>query len=227
LAALGRERGALVLHDLGSGALRLPEGLTESTAARSLLDGADLVMVSGDKLLGGPQAGILLGRREPLDLCRKHPLARALRADRMLLAALEGTLQLYRSGRGDELPINAALGATPSELSQRATRLALELQQRGVPCAVVESEGRVGGGSIPLARLPGHAVAVDGGPELLEELRRGDPPVVALLRDGRVLLDVRCAGEVGELAAAASAAWSRAGGQARSGARLGESYSGA
>src|SRR5437868_3304800 len=100
----------LALAALGRGALQLPEGIAESTASRSLADGADLVMVSGDKLLGGPQAGILLGRREPLDLCRKHPLSRALRADRMLLAALEGTLQVYRSGRAGELPINAALG---------------------------------------------------------------------------------------------------------------------
>ncbi|HWE26164.1 MAG TPA: L-seryl-tRNA(Sec) selenium transferase [Myxococcales bacterium] len=226
LSALGRERGALVLHDLGSGALELPEGIDESTAARSLADGADLVMVSGDKLLGGPQAGLLLGRREPLDLCRKHPLARALRADRMSIAALEATLQLYRSGRAGELPVNAALGARPSELSQRATRLALELSQRGVPCSVVENEGKVGGGSVPLARLSGYAVAIDGGPELIDELRRGTPPVVALLRDGRVLLDVRCVGDVGELAATASAAWSRTGGRTRPGARLEESHSG-
>ena len=228
LSALARERGALVLHDLGSGALELPEGISESTAARSLADGADLVMVSGDKLLGGPQAGILLGRREPLDLCRKHPLARALRADRMLIAALEATLQLYRAGRASELPVNAALGARPGELSSRATRLALELQQRGIPCSVIESEGRVGGGSVPLARLAGYAVAIEGGAVLLEELRRGDPAVVALLRDDRVVLDVRCVGEgeIEELAAATSAAWSRAGGGPQTKATLELSYSG-
>jgi L-seryl-tRNA(Ser) seleniumtransferase len=220
LAALGRERSALVLHDLGSGALQLPEVLSESTAARSLADGADLVMISGDKLLGGPQAGILLGRREPLDLCRKHPLARALRADRMLLAALEGTMQLYRAGRGGELPVNAALGARPTELSQRATRLALDLQERGIPCSVVESEGRVGGGSIPLARLAGYAVAIEAGSQLVEELRRGVSPVIALLREDRVLLDVRCVADVGELAAAVASAWSRAGGAASAGGRL-------
>jgi len=226
LAALARERGALVLHDLGSGALHLPDGIAESTAARSLADGADLVMVSGDKLLGGPQAGILLGRREPLDLCRRHPLARALRVDRLLLAALEATLQLYRRGRAGELPVNAALGVQPDELSRRATRLALDLQQRGISCSVVESEGRVGGGSIPLARLPGYGVALEAGVDLIEELRRGEPPVVALLRDDRVVLDVRCVADVGELAAAASAAWSRAGGPAPVGARLKQGYSG-
>jgi L-seryl-tRNA(Ser) seleniumtransferase len=211
LAGLARERGVPFLHDLGSGALQLPEGLAESTAARSLADGADLVMVSGDKLLGGPQAGLLLGRRDLVEACRRHPLARALRADRMLLAALEATLRLYRSGRGGELPANAALGAPAQELSQRATRLALELQQRGIACTVVESEGRVGGGSMPLARLPGFAVALQRGAELVPELRRVDPPVLALLRDDRVLLDVRCVAGVEELAAAVADACARAG----------------
>src|SRR5713101_1052242 len=159
LAALARQRGIPLLHDLGSGALELPEGLSETTAARSLADGADLVLVSGDKLLGGPQAGILLGRRDLVEACRKHPLARALRADRMLLAALEATLKLYRAGRAGELPVNQALGARADQLSQRATRLALDLTERGIPCAVVESEGKVGGGSIPLARLPGSSGA--------------------------------------------------------------------
>src|SRR5438477_1876675 len=178
LSALARERSVPFLHDLGSGALELPEGLSETTAARSLADGADLVLVSGDKLLGGPQAGILLGRRDLVEACRKHPLSRALRADRMLLAALEATLQLYRAGRGGELPANAAMGAPPEELRQRATRLAMVLGERGVPCSVVESEGRVGGGSLPLARLPGAGVAVEAGERLLEEVRRGDPPVI-------------------------------------------------
>ena len=209
LAGLARERGVPLLHDLGSGALELPAGLSETTAARSLADGADLVLISGDKLLGGPQSGILLGRRGLVEVCRRHPLARALRADRMSLAALEATLRLYRAGRGGELPVNQALAAGADQLSQRATRLALDLSERGIACSVVESDGKVGGGSIPLARLPGFAVAVDGGPEVLEQLRCGDPPVVALLRDNRVLLDVRCVVDVGELASAVAAARSR------------------
>jgi L-seryl-tRNA(Ser) seleniumtransferase len=221
LSALSRERSVPLLHDLGSGALELPEGLSETTAVRSLADGADLVLVSGDKLLGGPQAGILLGRRNLVEACRKHPLARALRADRMLLAALEATLRLYRSGRAGELPVNQALGASASELSQRATRLALELSERGIACAVVESEGRVGGGSIPLARLPGFGVALERGADLIDELRRGDPPVVALLRDDRVVLDVRCASDVGELAAAVSRACGQAGERPPASDRLG------
>src|SRR6266850_1914426 len=210
LAALARQRGVPLLHDLGSGALELPEGLSETTASRSLADGADLVLVSGDKLLGGPQAGILLGRRELVDACRKHPLARALRADRMLIAALEATLKLYRAGRAAELPVNEALGVSADQLSQRATRLALDLTERGIACAVVESEGRVGGGSMPLARLPGFGVAVERGADLLEELRRGEQPVIGLLRDDRVVLDVRCTADVGDLAAAVARACARA-----------------
>ena len=221
LAALARQRGVPLLHDLGSGALELPEGLSETTAARSLADGADLVLVSGDKLLGGPQAGILLGRRDLVESCRKHPLARALRADRMLIAALEATLKLYRTGRAGELPVNEALGARADQLSQRATRLALDLTERGIACAVVESEGRVGGGSMPLARLPGFGVAVERGADLLEELRRGDPPVIALLRDDRVVLDVRCASDVGDLATAVARACARAGERPPARGRLG------
>ena len=226
LSGLARERGVPLLHDLGSGALELPEGLSEATAARSLADGADLLLVSGDKLLGGPQAGILLGRRDLVEACRKHPLARALRADRMLLAALEGTLHLYRSGRAGELPVNEALGARADQLSQRATRLALDLSERGIACSVVESEGRVGGGSMPLARLPGFGVAVQGGADLLDELRRGDPPVIALLRDDRVVLDVRCSGDVGDLAAAVAKAAGRAGERTPASDRLGRHPSG-
>jgi len=228
LAALAKKRGIPLLHDLGSGALELPEGLSESTAARSLADGADLVAVSGDKLLGGPQAGLLLGRRELVEACRRHPLARALRADRMLLAALEATLQLYRRGRAGELPVYAALGAPPPELSRRATRLALALSERGVECSVVESEGKVGGGSLPLARLPGSAVALRGGADVLAALRQGSPPVLALLREEHVVLDVRCVSDVGELAAAVASACERAAeAPAGKGARLGVDPSGA
>jgi L-seryl-tRNA(Ser) seleniumtransferase len=212
LSALARERGIPLLHDLGSGALQLPSGLPEEmTAARSLREGTDLVLISGDKLLGGPQAGILLGRRDLVERCKVHPLSRALRADRMLIAALEGTLQMYRQGRGAEVPAQAAIAATPSALRQRATRLAVLLGEGGVPCSVVDSEGRVGGGSVPLSRLPGAGVAVEAGEPLLEVLRQGDPHVVAILREERTVLDVRCLNDT-DLSLAASAviqAWQR------------------
>jgi L-seryl-tRNA(Ser) seleniumtransferase len=211
LAALARVRGVHLVHDLGSGAL--DPALAETTAAQSLRDGADLVLISGDKLLGGPQAGILLGRRELVEACRRHPLSRALRVDRMILAALEATLRLYRDGRAHELPALAAIHAAPEELRQRATRLALDLQQKGLSCTVVETEGQVGGGSLPLRKLPGAGVAVEGEPEpLLAALRAGDPAVVGLLRDGRVVLDVRCVSDAAGLAGAVLAAAMRAAG---------------
>ena len=209
LAALAREKKVLLLHDLGSGAL--DPALGEFTAAQSLKEGSDVVLISGDKLLGGPQAGILLGRRELIERCRKHPLSRALRADRMLLAALEATLRLYRDGRADELPALQGLKTSPSELRQRATRAALLLQQKGIACSVVESEGQVGGGSLPLRKLEGAGVALEDAPApLLAALRAGDPPVIALVRDGRVVLDVRCVSDVGELADAVAQAAVRA-----------------
>ncbi|HET7785647.1 MAG TPA: L-seryl-tRNA(Sec) selenium transferase [Myxococcales bacterium] len=211
LAALARGSGARLVHDLGSGAL--DPALGEFTAVQSLREGADLVLVSGDKLLGGPQAGIVLGRRELVDACRRHPLSRALRADRMLLAALEATLRLYRDGRAAELPALAAIHASPAELRQRATRLALDLQQRGVGCSVVETEGEVGGGSLPLRKLPGAGVALVGEPATLTAaLREGTPPVIAVVREGRVVLDVRCVPDTADLAPAVAAAAARAAG---------------
>ena len=209
LARLGRERKVYLLHDLGSGAL--DPALGEFTAAQSLREGADLVLISGDKLLGGPQAGILLGKRELVEKCRRHPLSRALRVDKMLFAALEATLRLYRDGRAGELPALKALFATPEELRRRATELALKLAELGLAATVVETEGQVGGGSLPLRRLPGAGVALAGDARLLTELRAGTPAVVALLRDGRVVLDVRCVVEVAELASAVATAAGRAG----------------
>jgi L-seryl-tRNA(Ser) seleniumtransferase len=212
LAKLARERGALLIHDLGSGAL--DPALDEYTAAQSLREGADVVLISGDKLLGGPQAGIVLGRREPVEKCRRHPLSRALRADRMLLGALEATLRLYRDGRAAELPALAAIHARPDELRQKATRLSLALQEKGVPSSVVETEGEVGGGSLPLRKLPGAGVALESPPgPLLAELRAGSPAVIALVREGRVVLDIRCIPDVAELAQAVERALSRAAGQ--------------
>ena len=208
LAALARERKVLLLHDLGSGAL--DPALGDMTASQSLRDGADLVLVSGDKLLGGPQAGILLGRADLVERCRRHPLSRALRADRMLLAALEATLRLYRDGRAGELPSLRALHASPSELRQRASRLAVLLQEQGIACSVVECEGQVGGGSLPLRKLPGAGVALDAGAPLLEELRAGDPAVLGLFREERVVLDVRCVTDLAALAAAVGQAANRA-----------------
>jgi L-seryl-tRNA(Ser) seleniumtransferase len=129
----------------------------------------------------------------------------------MLLAALEATLRLYRNGRAGELPALRDLQVSPAELRQRATRLALLLQEKGIACSVVECEGKVGGGSLPLRRLESAGVAVDGDPLVfLASLRESDPPVVAVVRDGRVVLDVRCVQDVEELAEAVEKASGRA-----------------
>jgi len=209
LARLASARGVHLVHDLGSGAL--DPALGEATAVQSLRDGADLVLISGDKLLGGPQAGILLGRSELVEKCRKHPLSRALRADRMLLAALEATLRLYREGRASELPALAAIQSPPEEQRQKATRLALALAEKGIAATVVECEGQVGGGSLPLRKLPGTGVALQGEPAgLLAALRSQSPAVIALVREGKVVLDVRCVLDLAELATAVAQANVRA-----------------
>jgi L-seryl-tRNA(Ser) seleniumtransferase len=154
--------------------------------------GAALVCFSGDKLLGGPQAGLLVGRREAVERARRHPLARALRPDKLGLAALEGTLRLYREPERAraEIPVLAMLRAGEDELRARAERLAA-LIGRGTE--IVEATARVGGGALPLLELPGPVVAVAGVPpdELAARLRLGDPPVAGRIESDRLLLDPR------------------------------------
>ncbi len=216
--------GPPVIDDVGSGALaegvpgRGPAGLAtalgwagEPLVRRSVAAGCAVVCFSGDKLLGGPQAGLMAGRREAIDACRAHPLARALRIDKLSLAALEATLRLYRDGRGDAIPVLRMLTAPESELRARAERM------RGlVPGArVIEDVARVGGGALPLLELPGPVCAVDPGEagvdELARRLRAGEPPVIGRVREGWLLLDPRTltdaeAERAGRAAAAALAA---------------------
>ncbi|GAA1905543.1 L-seryl-tRNA(Sec) selenium transferase [Streptomyces sodiiphilus] len=176
--------GVPVVHDTGSGLLT-PDPLLpgEPDAATSLADGADLVTASADKLLGGPQAGLLLGREDLVTRLRRHPLARALRVDKLTLAALEATL------RGPLPPVRRALAARPAGLMARAESLAGRLAEHGVRAAAVSSRARVGGGGAPAAVLPSAAVAL--GPEAAGALRSGRPAVVGRLHDGRLLLDLR------------------------------------
>jgi L-seryl-tRNA(Ser) seleniumtransferase len=181
LAAVAGRHGLPLLDDLGSGALVETEG--EPTPAASLEAGADLVCFSGDKLLGGPQAGIVAGRAELVERLRRHPLQRALRADKLSLAALEGTLALYLD-RPEEIPVLRMLREAPESVRARAERLA-----EAVGGEVEETVARVGGGALPLAELPSFACAVE--EELAAGLRVGEPPVVAVVRDGRTLLDCR------------------------------------
>jgi L-seryl-tRNA(Ser) seleniumtransferase len=201
LAGIARRHGLPLVVDLGSGVLvELPE---EPSARQSLEAGADLVCFSGDKLLGGPQAGIAVGRTELIQRLRRHPLQRALRADKLTLAALEGTLGLYlepkRAWR--EVPVLRMLVEPLAAVRARAERLA-----GLVDGALEETVARVGGGALPLAELPSFACAV--GEELAAGLRAGDPPVIGIVRDGRLLLDCRTLSEaeVDEVAAAVRAA---------------------
>jgi L-seryl-tRNA(Ser) seleniumtransferase len=200
LSALGRRRGVPVFQDLGSGALVPLEGpgLTrEPTVRDAVAAGADVVAFSGDKLLGGPQAGIVVGRAELVARVKKHPLTRALRVDKMTVAALEATLELYRDGRPEAVPTYRLLTQPPEVLRARATRLLALLQGRGVSARVEEVSGQVGGGAMPLARLPSHACVLTLGEpaEYLERLRGARVPVIARMSDGEVLLDVRCLAE--------------------------------
>ncbi|HXH88393.1 MAG TPA: L-seryl-tRNA(Sec) selenium transferase [Gaiellaceae bacterium] len=181
LAAVARRHGIPLVDDLGSGALVEVDG--EPTPASSLAAGSDLVCFSGDKLLGGPQAGIVAGRAELVEKLRRHPLHRALRADKLSLAALEGTLALYLD-RPEEIPVLRMLRERLGAVRSRAESLA-----EAVGGTVEETVARTGGGALPLAELPSFACAVEEG--LAAALRSHDPPVVALVRDGRTLLDCR------------------------------------
>jgi L-seryl-tRNA(Ser) seleniumtransferase len=198
LAAVASRHGLPLVDDLGSGALLEIEG--EPTPAASLAAGADLVCFSGDKLLGGPQAGIVAGRADLVERLRRHPLQRALRADKLSLAALEGTLALYLD-RPDEIPVLRMLREPPAAVRARAERLAA-----AVGGEVEETVARVGGGALPLAELSSYACAVE--VELAPALRAGEPPVVAVVRDGRTLLDCRTLtdAEADEVAGAVAAA---------------------
>jgi L-seryl-tRNA(Ser) seleniumtransferase len=181
LAAVARRHGVPLVDDLGSGALVQVEG--EPTPAAALAAGADLVCFSGDKLLGGPQAGVVAGRAELVERLRRHPLHRALRPDKLTLAALEGTLALYLD-RTTEIPLLRMLREPVEAVRARAERLA-----EAVGGTVEETVARAGGGALPLAELPSCAAAVE--EELAAALRAHEPPVVAVVRDGRTLLDCR------------------------------------
>ena len=186
--------GVPVIDDVGSGVLSddLAVLAGEPPVRRSVRAGAAVVAFSGDKLLGGPQAGILVGTQEAVAACRRHPLARAVRIDKLSLAALEATLALYRDPEHARraLPVLAMLTADDAELRARSARLA-----EATGGEVVDAVGRVGGGALPLLELPGPAVAIAPGPSgadaLATALRTGDPAVVARIEDGRVLLDPR------------------------------------
>jgi L-seryl-tRNA(Ser) seleniumtransferase len=198
LARLADRHGLALVDDLGSGAL--VETGDEPTARASIEAGAHVVTFSGDKLLGGPQAGILAGRADLIERMRRHPLQRALRADKLTLAALEGTLALYRAGSRD-IPVLRMLDESAEAVRARAERLA-----RLTGGTVEETVARSGGGALPVTEIESFACALP--LELAERLRRGEPAVLGIVRDDRLLLDCRTLteAEVDEAAEAVAAA---------------------
>jgi L-seryl-tRNA(Ser) seleniumtransferase len=191
IAALAHERGLPLLHDLGSGLLGEPF-MEEPSVQESLAAGADLVLFSGDKLIGGPQAGLLVGRADLVGRLARHPLARAVRADKLTVAALEATLATHVAGRRDELPTWRALSLGPEDLRPRAQALAAAI---GPAASLRDGASVAGGGSLPGEGLPSVLVEVDPGPPgeeaVLAGLRAGSPPVIARAERGRVVIDLR------------------------------------
>ncbi|HEX7702306.1 MAG TPA: L-seryl-tRNA(Sec) selenium transferase [Kofleriaceae bacterium] len=201
LVAIGRSRGIATMIDLGSGmmvdretqrALGLPE---EPTIAEAVASGADLVTFSGDKLLGGPQAGILIGKAAAVERARKHPLMRALRPDKLTLAALEATLAMYRDGQYTSIPTHAMLGRSVEQMRAMADAIVSSLcvDEHHAPgrqdVAIVACVSTVGGGAMPTAELPSVAITL---PERHEpRLRAHGTPVIGRVADGRVWLDLR------------------------------------
>jgi L-seryl-tRNA(Ser) seleniumtransferase len=220
LVAIGRRRGVMTMVDLGSGsfvtaaelaALGLPP---EPDVRATVASGADLVTFSGDKLLGGPQAGIIAGSRSALGMARTHPLMRALRPDKLTLAALAATLRLYRDRREDEVPVLAMLRAGDADLRARAADLFRRIGDvpAGATLSIVSCRSAVGGGALPGGELPSWAVALSLWPRpgpgiesLDRELRRAPVPVLGRIADDRLLLDVRTMIGADDVAIAADA----------------------
>jgi L-seryl-tRNA(Ser) seleniumtransferase len=220
LVALGRRQGIVVMEDLGSGSLLDLSrfGLAkEPTVQEVVKAGADVVTFSGDKLLGGPQAGLIVGRRDIIDRIKKNPLNRALRIDKFTLAGLEAIFRLYLDEEhvADRVPTLAMLAMEYGVIKKRATRLLGRLRKEGdLGCEIagVDTESRVGGGALPEQGLPSRAVSLRplafGVNQLEARLRAGGMPVIGRIEDGRLLLDMRTVAdrEVAELAAALVAA---------------------
>lgn len=216
LRPIAEEHGIPIIHDLGSGLMidLAAYGLAGEPSARTALRaGATLVMMSGDKLLGGPQAGIVLGSKHAITRLRQDPFARAMRVDKVTIAALTATLELYRDPERAvrEIPAIAMLIASPETVRNRCERAARALADCGVACRIVESTASVGAGAFPAHEIPSFALAVDGEAEAVARaLRDGDPAIVGHIRDGELLLDMRSipAAQDSEFVAAVAAALS-------------------
>lgn len=193
LARVAHERGVLLIDDLGSGAV---EPVADEPTVAESLEHADVVTFSGDKLLGGPQAGVVLGRGDAgvaaVKKMARHPLARAVRIDKLTLAALEATLRERILGRLDEIPVERMLRAPASALRRRAAFWSVKLADRGVETTLLEADSAVGGGSLPGHGLPTVLVALKGpASRLAAALRAGDPPVIARIEKDACCIDPR------------------------------------
>lgn len=214
LAKLARANELLCVHDLGSGALANVQpvaSMTGDTVQSSLAAGVDLVTFSGDKLLGGPQAGLIVGRAELIDTIKRNPLARALRIDKLSLAALAATLRLYLppNDPAEKIPVLRMLGESESSIAARARRLLKRLRELpGVDADIADDVAYSGGGALPMVELPTTTIRVtaDGisAGTLARRLRQARPPVIARLADDRLVLDPRTTlpGDSGDLLSA-------------------------
>jgi L-seryl-tRNA(Ser) seleniumtransferase len=197
LGALARERGIFLLHDLGSGTLMETAefGLEhESTIRESLAAGTDIACFSGDKLLGGPQAGIIIGKSKLVETIKRHPLARAVRPDKLCLAALSATLLHYLKDEVTlEIPIWRTIARQPKDLKRIAKRWSRQLEQSGLKVSVIAGESTVGGGSLPGATLPTWLLAIHcrEPDRLAAGLRANEPAIIGRIEDQRLLLDPR------------------------------------
>jgi L-seryl-tRNA(Ser) seleniumtransferase len=197
LVALGRRFSVPVLEDVGSGYLGVPAGIPaldqEPVVGDSLRTGADLVIFSGDKLLGGPQAGVIVGWKALVAQVRRHPLMRALRADKMAYAALEATLEEYAAGRAlQSVPVARMIAAAADEIGRRAEALASTLAASGLQVEILPGYSTIGGGSAAGSRLPTRLVALSVPTSRFEAaLRVENPPVIARIEHDKVLIDLR------------------------------------
>ena len=193
MAAVAHTRGLLLIDDLGSGAV---EAIADEPTIAESLKHCDIVTFSGDKLMGGPQAGIVLAATEAgaagVRKMARHPLARAVRIDKLTLAALEATLKQRLSGRDDEIPVQRMLRVPVEEVRRRAALWSVKLEDRGVVSRLIAGESAVGGGSVPGHGIPTMLVALEGpASRLATALRRGDPPVIARIENDACCLDPR------------------------------------
>ncbi len=189
MADIAHRRGVLLIDDLGSGAIDPVGG--EPTVAESV-QRCDVVTFSGDKLFGGPQAGIILGRTEHVAKMAKHPLARALRIDKMTLAALEATVKQRLAGHADDIPVQRMLRTPAADVRRRAAMWSVKLLERGVEVRLIDGESAVGGGSVPGHGLPTVLLAIEGrASRIAKALRNGKTPVIARIEDGACCIDPR------------------------------------